>query len=685
MDRREQEIQDELRERTADTKAPETLEPEHIRRMLEEKEQGLEYTKKRKNRVWKMCVLAAACTAVVSLAVWRIPGVHRSLPGLDNIGMSDTGSTDGFGKSARKKELDGGKSEAIVCAEDYVQIYDYIKAYQEARKNSYTDEPYMEYEEFYAEAGNGDTGGSRESAAAEDGAAVYDLNDSAQAGAADTAAGETVESYSETNVRQEGVDEADIVKTDGRYLYVLEDNNKEIAVVDTQEQKLKKTASINVEDKGTDCYICEFYVVPDTKKLVLLCSVDSQFMTELYPDYEGTGTAGSTAAVTYDIQDPSHPKEEGIVDQSGNYQSSRMSDGYLYLFSEWGLNLKDHMEAADYIPRINGENMEAEKICLPPGKEAYWYEIITVVDPENPREVKDSIALFSKGGQIYVSNENIYYYETEWEYGRDTAECATTIRKIGYKDGELKARVQGEFGGYLNDSFSIDEYEGNLRVVTTEGETNSVYVLDEELKKIGAIEGLAKEERVYSARFMGDVGYFVTFRETDPLFSVDLSDPEKPEIVSELKIPGFSDYLHFYGEDQLLGIGMNVEEETQITDGVKLSMFDISDKMDVKEKDTFVLENVYGADVSYDYKAALIDPDRNIIGFSGDSMGGKRYFLFKYDKEGGFICNMEEEINGNDMSGTRGVYVEETLYVVQGNIIEAYSLKDYEKVDDLIL
>ena len=126
-------------------------------------------------------------------------------------------------------------------------------------------------------------------------------------------------------------------------------------------------------------------------------------------------------------------------------------------------------------------------------------------------------------------------------------------------------------------------HKGNLRVVTTEGETNSVYVLDKELKQIGAIEDLAEDERVYSARFMGEVGYFVTFRETDPLFSVDLSDPEKPKIVGELKIPGFSDYLHFYGEDQLLGIGMNVDEETQITDGVKLSMFDISDKTDVKE------------------------------------------------------------------------------------------------------
>ena len=177
----------------------------------------------------------------------------------------------------------------------------------------------------------------------------------------------------------------------------------------------------------------------------------------------------------------------------------------------------------------------------------------------------------------------------------------------------------------------------------------------------------------------------MTFRETDPLFSVDLSNPEKPKILGKLKIPGFSDYLHFYGEGKLLGIGMNVEEEAQVTDGVKLSMFDISDNTDVKEEHKLVLKNVYSTDVSYDYKAALIDADRNIIGFAGNTEGGERYYLFGYDEKTGFKCNMSEEINGRSGRGARGVYIEETLYVVCGNVIEAYSLKDYKKTEDLIL
>ena len=238
---------------------------------------------------------------------------------------------------------------------------------------------------------------------------------------------------------------------------------------------------------------------------------------------------------------------------------------------------------------------------------------------------------------------------------------------------------------FRSDSFSIDEYKDHLRVVVTDGDVNAVYVLNKELETVGSIDNLAKDERVYSARLMGDTGYFVTFRETDPLFSVDLSDPENPEIIGSLKIPGFSDYLHPYGGGRLLGIGMNVDEDTMITDGVKLTMFDISDPADVKEEDTFVLKNVYSTDVSYDYKACLADAARNIIGFSGYTDGGQEYFIFEYDSNNGFICKMEEEINGSGGSGARGVYINQTLYVIEGNIIEAYSLKDYGKVDDIIL
>ena len=258
-------------------------------------------------------------------------------------------------------------------------------------------------------------------------------------------------------------------------------------------------------------------------------------------------------------------------------------------------------------------------------------------------------------------------------------QCASNLRQLGTG---LK--------GYLNDSFSIDEYDNTLRLVTTvthnvgsSSQSNSVYVLDADLKTIGKIEDLAKNEQVYSARFLGDTGYFVTYEQTDPLFSVDFSDPENPKILGKLKIPGFSEYLHFYSDNLLLGIGMDTDENG-ITNGVKISMFDISDPSDVKEVSKYTLDQYYYSDVFSDYRAALVDPEKNLIGFplSGSA---NQYVILSYDKDQGFQVQMQEEVNGNSYLGTRGVYANEKFYVINGNAIEAYRMGDYVKIDDLLL
>ncbi len=680
MDKREQDVLDQIRQKTADIEVPKQLEPENIKRRLEEKESGTSSGRSSKRRwgVWQTGALAAACVAVVvGVAVW-----NGAKSGSGNV-RTENVKTDSQGKAADQTEISSSKT--IAQAESYDQVFGYYEAYQkkmEEEQMAYQMEAGDMSRESVADSAdggemNGSTGGAKSSGE------EMMIEDLVEAPAATAEASDAASSdYSQTNVRQEGVDEADIAKTDGRYLYILEDSGREIAIVDTKDQDMKKIASVDV---GAKEYIQEFYVVPDRKKMVVICGRQAEGTMMEDPLYTngGIGNNGVTIAVTYNIQDPERPEEEGRVNQSGEYRSSRMADGYLYLFSEvylWGEVVPG--EPRTFVPLINGETILEKNIYLPPVSQANMYEVITSVDLKNPDKMADSKAIFSKGGQVYVSNKNIYFYETEWG---NWSGCVTTVRKVAYKDGKLEAKAQGKFNGYLNDSFSIDEYEGNLRVVTTIDETNSVYVLDAELETIGSIEKLAKDERIYSARFMGDTGYFVTFRETDPLFSVDLSDPKNPKILGELKIPGFSEYLHFYGEDRLLGIGMNVDEKTMITDGVKITMFDISDKTDVKEEDTYVLKNVYSTDVSYDYKAALVDWKKNLIGFSGYAEGGQRYFLFSYDEENGFSCNLEEDINGNGMRNPRGIYIEDILYVIQGNIIEAYSLKDYQKVDDLIL
>lgn len=627
MDKREQQILDQIREQAEEVAIPETLRPEAIRKRLEEDPDG-KIRKRYRRRIYRAGSVAAACLVVAAgMLVW---GVREN--------RTSTGQT-----SQEERITDTG--QIIRTAENYEEIYAYLE----------TDLQIIEDTEQIQ---------SRSDSMIEKGTVTSEsAADSGAAGQSAVSGTGTASDYSQTNVRQEGVDEGDIVKTDGKYLYVRQDDGHTVALVDTQDGRLEQTGEIGLEQ---DEYVCEFYVTD--QKLILIVSGQEE-----------------VSAVTYDIQDPTAPEIVGEVTQSGDYQSSRMADGYLYLFTQYYVDLWNSLDVQrpyTYLPIVNGNVMKETDICLPQTNRASMYEVITSIDPEEPDQVKDSKALLSKGGELYVSNENIYYYETLWKTSSD---IVTSIRKIAYSDGKIQAAAQGSFDGYLNDSFSIDEYDGYLRVVTTVDDTNSVYVLDKKLEEVGAIEGLAKDERIYSARFMGETAYFVTFKETDPLFSVDLSDPEHPTILGALKIPGFSEYLHYYGQNRLLGIGMNVDEETQITEGLKLTMFDISDPEDVKETDTYILDTMYYTDLFDDYKAVLIDPEKNLIGFSAYGEGGQVYFLFDYDEAGGFRLQMEEEVNGNNTQSTRGVNIGEILYVVQGNVIEAYTLEDYRKVGDLIL
>ena len=626
MNKNEQNVIDQIRKGAEEIEVPDRLKPDQIRELLENRKQ------KKRFPISRIGVLAAACVVVVSgILLWTDQRMGQK--------NGDTGQNADSQISASKE---------LAMAESYDQIYQYVKSYQDSMMTR--------------EAVTYDLGITEE--------ASLDSSVSANGFGMKQEYGNSGD-YSQTNVRQEGVDEGDIVKTDGIYLYVVEENGYVVDIVSVNGGNMEKCGSVTLEK---ECTIREIYLDTERKRMVLISEQD--YMT-------ADGGTVETEALTYDIADVAEPKESGRMSQSGNYNTSRMANGYLYLFSTYYVNSPIVREdPSTYVPLINEKEMERSDICLPQVSQGCMYEVITSIDIANPDEICDSTAIFSKGGQTYVSNQNIYYYETQWE---DSDRYTTTVRKFAYQDGKLEGKAQGSFAGYLNDTFSIDEYQGKLRVVTTDGDTNAVYVMNESLEITGAIEDLAKDERVYSARFIGDTGYFVTFRETDPLFSVDLSDPENPRIIGELKIPGFSEYLHFYGEERLLGIGMAADENTGATEGVKLTMFDISDRTDVKEEATYVIEDAYGTDVAYDYKAVLADPQKNLIGFAAYGIRGEDYYLFTYEEETGFVCRLQEEINGNSSGGTRGLYIGDTLYVIRGNVIEAYDLANSKKSGDIIL
>ena len=634
MSKWEEDMIEQIRKESEDIQIPDSLRPDQIEKRLSERP---------KKYHWKKgytAGLAAACCLLVCGAVW---GIQKSPQRVSPVEKQDTATNQ-------------AESSDLQTAKSYDQIYEYLQANQD--------------NQYGTDTGMLERGVVTESA--------EDSSSTNSAAAADTGVAQNSKSsenavYSETNVRQEGVDEADVVKTDGRYLYTLKDNGRSVAIVDTSNGELQMVISIPVE---ADDQAREFYV--SDGHLILI----SEFNQERE---DGTWTYASTdtRVTTYDITDPEKPEKAGEVTQSGSYTSSRLTDGHLYLFTQYSVDVTSGItpkDEKDYIPYVNQQMLEADDIYLPPFSQAYMYEVVSSVDVAKPGEIQDTKAIFSDGGELYVSNDNIYWYETQWS---DKTE--TVIKRISYKDGKLKAEASGKVDGYINDSFSIDEYDGYLRVVTTDDETNGLYILDSKMKEVGSITGLAEGEQVYSARLLGDTGYFVTYEQTDPLFSVDLSDPKNPKIIGKLKIPGFSEYLHFYGENLLLGIGMDVDEDGFTTNGVKLSMFDISDSSDVKEIQKYTLENVYSAAVMYDYKAVLIDPEKNVIGFAADGNNGENYYVFSYNDTNGFECLMNETVNGNGYQSARGVYVDNTLYVVKGNIIEAYDMADYQKIDDLIL
>lgn len=639
MEKREQDLLYKIEVGSENVVVPDSLKPENMKKKLEQC--AWEERRRKRRRQWKLAGAAAA--GIVLVAGITVYQNRTRMVKSDSAVINSADSSDGVvAKSVEKCPVNKGNQEN--------QKY-YAKSYKEIRK-------YIEASEKEETA----KGSTKEQLLCAD------------------ATGD----YSNTNVRQEGVDEADVAKTDGRYLYVLEDDGDYVSIVDTK-TNMKKISEIKAPKDET---IEEFYLIEKNKKVVMICSNSSD---DDYEDVEDVTMSSliskqteGTQVVTYDVQDKKHPKKVGKVSQSGEYESSRISDGYLYLFSNYWVPenwKKKHPET--YIPYVDDSLMKAKDICLPDGMKGCMYEIISAIDLKHPDKIADSKAIFSEGGDAYVSNKNIYYYEEEWTCNGKQEK--TLLRKLSYKKGKLAVVAQKTFRGYLNDSFSIDEYDGYLRMVVTRGKTNAVYVLDQKLKLTGKITNLAKDERVYSARFLGDTGYFVTYKEMDPLFSVDLSNPKNPKILGRLKIPGFSNYLHFYGEDKLLGIGMDVDKKGDVTDGVKLSMFDISDKKNVKEEHKYTLKDVYSTDVEWDYKAALIDVEKNIIGFPAGGENRQMYYLFNYTEEKGFQCNMKEKIYGSDALSTRGIYIKDCLYVIHGNVLKAYSLKTYKKVDDCLL
>ncbi|MCD7744403.1 MAG: beta-propeller domain-containing protein [Lachnospiraceae bacterium] len=541
-------------------------------------------------------------------------------------------------------------------------------------------------------------------------------------GSSDSSASSSEEEaeYSTTNTQVAGVDEGDIVKTDGSWLYILRtdgeflivsvdgsdntdstddaagtDGTYDAAGTDDMDGKLALVSQTTLE--GAENPIAkELYLDGDT-----LCVITREYTTSLTENEDGsyeTKSVTLTVLYTYDVSDRSHPVLTGKVTQEGFYSDSRKVGNAIYLFSIWYPSIGDSLDDSELSPLLNGAKAEAADYYLPETMSNTECLIISSVDITNPSEFLDNKILVSGADNFYVSEENIYIVNENYEHSNTVSE----ITKFHYENGTITGVAAGSVTGYLNDSFSMSEYDGNLRLVTTYygddlsptasvtdwTEHNALYILDASMSQLSVLSNLAEDETVRSARFLGETGYFVTFRQTDPLFSVDLSDPENPQILGELKISGFSSYLHFYGDGLLLGLGYEADESTGNTTGLKLSMFDISDPSNVTEAAKYVIDGVTWCDSLENYKSILVDADKNLIGFYCDN----RYLLFSYSEEDGFVQEMIYDFYTDQLAGEaesssmRGLYINDTLYLVGSTFVISFDMNNaFEKTQVLTI
>jgi len=483
------------------------------------------------------------------------------------------------------------------------------------------------------------------------------------------------ESHSETTTQVAGVDESDMVKTDGKYIYSLSFDSGKLRIIKAGKDA-ELISSITI-DKFNFYNTGDMYLVGD--KIVILGS-----------KYAMLSNKETTVVHIYDVSNKETPKRVYVCEQSGYYNNSRLIGDKLYLISDYCVernNLKKE-KPASYIPSVKCENfnstIKAEDIIVNNNCTEAMYTVICGYSVTDGSLISTKTFL---GGiyTLYSSTQNIILAE----YSK---KGTTAILRYSIDDGQIEFKAKGEIKGSLLNQFSIDEYGDNFRFVSTyykemKNEAGVIYksvtcnllsVLDENLKLIGKIDDIAPDERIYSARFMGTTAYFVTFKETDPLFSVDLSDPKNPKIIGALKIPGFSSYLFPYGEGKLLGFGMDADEKNGETGELKLSMFDISDPADVKETAKKLIGNSYYSEALYDHKGILVNYNKNLIAFSAEGYDETYYMIYGFG-DGEFKLKSKTKIDQFSF-GVRGLYINDEFYIVTEDTVFVFDLNTFIEI-----
>lgn len=603
--------------------------------------------------------------------------------------------------------------------------------------------------------------------------------------------------YSTTNIQVTGVDEADIIKNDGKYIYALTYNKafiidafppegmKVISEIKFNESESASQMFVNGDTLilFTNTYMygggCSGDVCIAQSDVAIASDAVSSKVAEssmIAPEYYGSSW---TNIYLYDISDRENIKLEKVIEIDGNYVNSRMIENYVYLISNKNINVNNPVPP---IYRLNGQEVKTSVADI-----YYWgypdsnymFTSVSAINV-NDRALDSKTFLTGYSSSLYVSEKNIYLtstksvdyaiysekyfnevalpllpgdaslskiinsdddvytrmsrvqefiyshsltltgkekelFDQQFQKLQETFETKisketerTVVHKISMDKNVINFEETGEVPGTVLNQFSMDEHNGNFRIATTTGNwrdtsLNHLYILDEDLDIVGSVEDLAKGERIYSTRFMGDKVYMVTFRQVDPLYVIDASNPENPKVFGYLKVTGYSSYLHPYDEAHIIGIGMEATEDGRVQ-GLKIALFDVSDFENPKEASKYDLSNkVPGkysyshSDALYDHKAFLFSKEKGILVIPVSISSYSEDYSTNEYWQGAYVFNINSEaieykgrISHYESENylyyvRRSLYIGNSLYTFSDLKIKANDLSDLREISSVLL
>lgn len=566
--------------------------------------------------------------------------------------------------------------------------------------------------------------------------------------AAEGSTSSSSKNYSTTNIQVENVDEADITKTDGDYIYSISDDN--VVITDVRNPKEVKVAS-KIPSSGN---IPEDLILYGDKLVVICTATESSSRTYYY------SSRNNTIVRIYDITNKEFPELAKQYTLYEPYYTSRCIDGKLYVISSGNLRKENDNIVTYYSEDWKQKEIGLDNIKYLKDVKTKKQTLISMLDLDDvKKDIKVSSYLMDISN-AYVSENNIYLLDEDYmrrnyaspvsslfglwgaigpfKYENNANSSYGTYTKI-YKfaileDGTIRYDKNVKTKGRTINQYSVDEYQENLRLALYDNDGSRVVIFDKDLNEIGKTTYLAKGEKMYSSRFMGEKAYLVTYKTVDPLYVIDLSDCSNPKVLGELKIPGYSTYLHPYDENHLIGIGMETQEvinrdssgrvisTTAKIVGMKMALFDVSNVSNPVQMASVVIgDSRTTSAILTNPKALLFSKEKELIAipvnnyaedFSVTNASNYNSVISNYTSynksylsEGYAVykINLTEGIKlkgmitheGASMYTTyrygmnskllRGLYIDENLYTVSENQVKVNNLDTLELLDEIDL